>query len=267
MTISVIPGPLSMTPTVNTTTADFAEPVQAGSLLIGCVAHALSGTAPSTGPAGWTGLLQPAGFGHMAMFYKADAAAGEPPAVFGTGGSGANMRAVVAEVRGLPGAQLDQWTGTEATGGGGGSIVTVTAPSPDTQPGNLIVCMFFWNGGAASPVTGTNIRDSSGTARPASVAAKDDGELVAAIKFAVTYLVAGSPLGTATNQGTGSIGVFASGRGLMASFKSAGEEPPPAGGILARVGSQWVPAVPRGRTTTGWAPARIWDGTGWRPPR
>jgi len=52
----------------------------------------------------------------------------------------------------------------------------------------------------------------------------------------------------------------------LLAVEPTGEVPPLPGDILARVGSAWVPGVPRGRSGSQWYPARIYDGTGWRPP-
>lgn len=199
----------------------FGQPTTAGSLLI---AWTFSNSGSSTfdttcnNPT-WTLIGTSGGaFGWRAMWYKNNCLAREAPPVFSsTATFPMSQLAEFANARGL-----DQ-SGTFPSPAS--SNFTVSASSPDTKSGNLVVAALIWGGANMTPVTsGASGVDSSGAALPSGVIsnASTTGQLPAIIFWGQ----ASPPAGPGVDAISGTLNVFDAGGGIVASFFAVQNVPP-----------------------------------------
>ena len=220
VSVAVLPAvDLVAAGTVATTlTPAFGQATTAGHLLLAWVYSNGSSTSFSTACSdpSWT-LAGHAGaqYGWESLWYKPDCGTAEAAPSFTDPGNS------------VPLSQLLEFSGVraldQAAAGTGTPDATYTAPGPDTGSGDLIFAFCAWQGTNAGPAAVTMTgEDSSGAALPLNVAADTAGISRGGGTFqfwAAGWAQAGPVAGPGAATVTASLGVYAGGGGVMASFR------------------------------------------------
>ena len=223
-------------------TPSFGQPTTAGDLLLAWVYSNSSSSTFSTTCANpsWT-LAGHAGaaFGWESLWYKLDCGHAETPPTFSDTGYSEPM------------SQLLEFSGVYALDqvapGSGTEDITYTAASPDTASGDLVFGFCAWNGSNTGATTITlSGQDSSGAAL---VLTQADNHAAGVGPGSTQYWVTGwaqaaAPAGPDLDTMTATIGFFAGGGGVMASFKPLATALASSSGVPSRVMGGRVVTVP-----------------------
>lgn len=194
----------------------FGRPTTAGDLLIAWVfTNSGSGTFSTTcSNPSWT-LAGSAGaaFGWESLWYKINCGGNETAPTFSDSGTSQPLSELL---------EFSPVTALDRVGSGHGTPnATYTAAGPDTVSGDLIFGFATWNGSNTGPaVIGLSGTDSSGAVLSLSTA---DNHASTGTQFWVTgWGQASAPAGPGADTMSATLGFFAGGGGLMASFRPAG---------------------------------------------
>lgn len=197
----------------------FGQATSAGSLLVawlGC--NSSSGTNPfSTSSTGWTVLSAFGGaFDWAGIAYKPNSASGETAPVFTAGGPSAPI-SMLGEFSGGALSSVSDKTGT----GSGSGTQTATCSAADTQAGNLIIGVVYWNSPGGAATATDSITDTNGSSVTAShVTGQPGGSGTFVYDF--VWGVAGAVLGGSGDSFTATLSAFSGGSSGIASFSPAG---------------------------------------------
>lgn len=202
-------------------TPAFGQPTTAGDLLIGWAYSNSSSSSFNTtcnDPTWRLAAFSGAAFGWTSLWYKTNCRRAETAPQFSSGAS--QPMSQLAEFT-APGAALDQ-----ATAITGSQSYTITAASPDSKSGDLVVILYTWGGSNAGPTAiGMTGADSSGTVLP--LALYNNASSTGTQFWALAWGQASAGFGPQADTASATMGLFATGQAIVASFTLSGTSPAP----------------------------------------
>jgi hypothetical protein len=198
----------------------FGQPTGSGNLLL-CwlAANSDSATPPfTTSSDGWNipeELQFGTAFAWSGLAWKAGSSAGETPPAFGPSGTSAPF-SMLGEFSGAPASSPVDQVGNG--GGGGGADQVATCSAPDTQGGDLLAGVAYWNGGASAPTITTTLTDSDGNPVTANSASNSGSS---GILYDFTWGIAGPAAGPGGDELAATLSAFSGGCCGIVSFSPA----------------------------------------------
>ena len=205
---------------VSALTPAFGQATTKGNLLIAWVfttSTSASLTTTCSDPSWYLAGSGGSSGGWESLWYKPGCNTGETPPVF----SDVSYGAALSQLQEFTNARLFDQAGSA----NGNTPLTFTAPGPDTASGDLIFAFCVYGGSNPGPVTITMTgTDSYGAALNLNLSSNESS--TGTLFWATGWTQASTPAGPSQDTVTASISVFASGGGMVASFKPFQTQPP-----------------------------------------